>query len=489
MRHAARGGRQRAGEGGGARGRREDGKLEKQEEETHKVFDSAVLTVRSGAGGKGEVRMEQKGQVVRNFKYKPGGNMKKRIYLAHGEPVPGSPGGDVIVYADPRVDSLLHLRGVGVLSAPSGANADVSRRLSLGASGAKQAAALMAAAPEPLRIAVPPGTVVRRKRTRRVIAELTAPYEEAVVLRGGQGGAGVTAPRRRRAPTRRRRAAPVDEDDDEGDVVEDADWKAAAKGAPGEEASLELLLRVVADVGIVGLPSAGKSSLLAALTRAKPEVADYPFTTLIPNLGVMQQSPFDPYATTAGGTHARAGSEAWDEPVDAPAPVLADLPGLIEGAHVGRGLGRVFLRHLSRTRILLHCVDVGSEPTAVAGSQGTGAFDDYFAVREELRMYNPAYVQRTHVIALTKVDLPGASERADAFEADLREFEARQEAESSGDGGGDTDDGDGGAATAPPPSKAAQVIRVSASDGSGIDALTAALGRLTAASDLASVET
>ncbi|XRA97607.1 GTP-binding protein OBG [Pycnococcus provasolii] len=392
----------------------------------HLTFDSALVTVRSGDGGRGET-----------------------AYYTCETP--------------------------GTLSAPSGSNADVGLRLGLGKAGDQMLNVLSSAAAEPLRVGVPPGTVVRRKRTRRVLAELTEPWQEAVVLRGGDGGLGVTAPSRRKRGTPRRRGGEFDDefdDDDGGYVVEEDDWKAASRGQPGEEARLELLLRVVADVGIVGLPSAGKSSLLAAITRAKPEVADYPFTTLIPNLGVMPPS-FAPNASPAGGgTFARAGSEAWDAPMDVPAPVIADLPGLIEGAHVGRGLGRVFLRHLSRTRIVLHCVDVGSDPTAVAGSKGTGALDDYLAVRDELRMYNPQYVQRTHVIALTKMDLDGAAERADAFEQGLKEYMLANDTERD-----DSDDGTDAVELGKP---AVAMVRVSAESGLGMEELSTILGKITA---------
>ena len=156
--------------------------------------------------------------------------------------------------------------------------------------------------------------------------------------------------------------------------VETSDWKEDVQGLPGEEMMLQLILRVVADVGFVGLPNAGKSSLLASLSRARPEIAPYPFTTLIPNLGVMG----------CGGD-----------------PVLVDLPGLIEGAHVGRGLGRNFLRHLRRTRMLLQVIDA-SLPDPVT---------DYETIREELRMYNPQYCERLHLVALNKIDLVQSPER------------------------------------------------------------------------------
>jgi len=134
-------------------------------------------------------------------------------------------------------------------------------------------------------------------------------------------------------------------------------------------------------VGLVGFPNVGKSSLLALLTRAQPEIANYPFTTLMPNLGVVASGPQDMDTPSSAGA------------------VMADLPGLIQGAHKGRGLGREFLRHLRRTRMILHVVDVvEADPVA-----------DYLAVRDELRMYNPEFVQRPHVVALNKIDVLGES--------------------------------------------------------------------------------
>ncbi|CAI5469606.1 unnamed protein product [Closterium sp. Yama58-4] len=209
--------------------------------------------------------------------------------------------------------------------------------------------------------------------------------------------------------------------------------KQLTHGLQGEEAALELTLRVVADVGLVvsgreeangkdrmevlpassgnssatrnsssptvatlaplpstipipslsyqGFPNAGKSSLLAAVTAARPEIADYPFTTLMPNLGRMPADPAGPDGGFGDG------------------PTLADLPGLIEGAHVGKGLGRMFLRHLRRTRVLLHVLDA-SAPDPV---------HDYVVLREELRMYNPEYTSRLHILVLNKIDLPEVS--------------------------------------------------------------------------------
>lgn len=162
--------------------------------------------------------------------------------------------------------------------------------------------------------------------------------------------------------------------------VEDTNWKQGAKGGDGETCTVTLQLRVVADAGIIGLPNVGKSSLLTRMTRSNATVANYPFTTLMPNLGVMTTDEFSRDALQQN--------------------VLVDLPGLIEGAHQGRGLGRMFLRHLARTQMLVHVLDGAAENPAA----------DYWVVREELRMFNPAYCQRPCVVAINKMDLPDAHE-------------------------------------------------------------------------------
>jgi GTPase len=164
--------------------------------------------------------------------------------------------------------------------------------------------------------------------------------------------------------------------------VEDHNWKEDALGGQGEEATVTLQLRVVADAGFVGLPNVGKTSLLRVITNANAEVANYPFTTLMPNLGVL---------STGGDEKYSIGEQR---------SVLVDLPGLIEGAYTGRGLGRMFLRHLARTRVVVHVVDAAADDPAA----------DYWVVREELRMYNPEYCQRPCVVALNKMDLPDAGD-------------------------------------------------------------------------------
>jgi GTP-binding protein len=210
---------------------------------------------------------------------------------------------------------------------------------------------------------VPPGTVARLAPAEggsdvdaasAVIGELMAPGERLVVARGGRGGRGnvhyVTATQR--AP------------------------RHAQKGEPGESRWIELELKLIAEIGLVGAPNAGKSSLLAALTAATPEVGDYPFTTTSPNLGVIELD-------------------------DERRVVIADLPGLIEGASEGRGLGHAFLRHVERTRVLLHVVDA-------SGLSGRDPAADLAAVRDEVRQWNPALLDRPQLVAASKRDAVGA---------------------------------------------------------------------------------
>jgi GTPase len=207
---------------------------------------------------------------------------------------------------------------------------------------------------------VPPGTAVYDDETGELLADLVAVGQEAIVARGGRGGLGNT---HFKSPTHQ---AP----------------KHAQKGEPGAEHWLRLELRLIADVGLVGLPNAGKSTILAAVTAARPKVADYPFTTLEPNLGVMD-----------------LGLE------DERRPTIADVPGLIEGASTGAGLGHAFLRHVERTRILVHVVDGAARDPAW----------DYDVIREELRAHDPALLEKPMLVAFNKLDLPAALEAWPAF--------------------------------------------------------------------------
>ena len=207
---------------------------------------------------------------------------------------------------------------------------------------------------------VPPGTAVYDDETGALLADLVAVGQAAVVARGGRGGLGNT---HFKSSTHQ---AP----------------KHAQKGEPGAEAGLRLELRLIADIGLVGLPNAGKSTLLAAVTAAQPKIAEYPFTTLEPNLGVMDLGEDDERR-----------------------PTIADVPGLIEGASSGAGLGHAFLRHVERTRILVHVIDGSSRD----------AEWDYDVIREELRAHDPALLAKPMLVAFNKMDLPGARDAWPAF--------------------------------------------------------------------------
>ncbi len=223
---------------------------------------------------------------------------------------------------------------------------------------------------EDLVLEVPPGTAVFDDGSGELIADLVATGQAAMVARGGRGGLGNThfATSTHQAP------------------------RHAQKGEPGEERWLRLELRLIADIGLVGLPNAGKSTLLAALTAARPKIADYPFTTLEPNLGVMELGDDDPRR-----------------------PTIADVPGLIEGASDGAGLGHAFLRHVERTRVLVHVVDGASRDPGW----------DHDVIRDELAAHDPALLDKPMLVAFNKLDLPSAAEAWPAFRA-AREREGRR---------------------------------------------------------------
>jgi len=249
----------------------------------------------------------------------------------------GGRGGSVYLKASPSVSTLLEFSNRRHFKAERGG----------GGAGAKK----HGKSGDDVVILVPPGTVVTSED--ELLADLSHAGDEVMVARGGRGGLGnvhfKTATNQ--APT------------------------VAQKGEPGEERWLTLELKTIADVGLVGYPNVGKSSLLAALTAARPKIGDYPFTTLEPNLGVAEQGDFT--------------------------FILADIPGLIEGAHRGVGLGHQFLRHVERSRVLLHVVDATvSDPPAT-----------YEAVREELELYNPALAAKPELVALNKIDRPDVRDR------------------------------------------------------------------------------
>jgi GTP-binding protein len=232
-----------------------------------------------------------------------------------------------------------------------------------------------------LTVTVPPGTAVYDDETGALIADLVAAGQEVMVARGGRGGLGNT-----HFKTSTHQAP-----------------KHAQRGEPGEERWIRLELRLIADIGLVGLPNAGKSTLLAALTAATPKIADYPFTTLEPNLGVMDLGEDDERR-----------------------PTIADVPGLIEGASSGAGLGHAFLRHVERTRILVHVVD---------GSARDPEWD-HDVIREELRAHDPVLLEKPLLVAFNKIDLPAGTAAWPDFEAARRRdgLEALAISAASGEG-------------------------------------------------------
>lgn len=287
--------------------------------------DRARIRVKAGDGGNGIV------------------SFRREKFVPRGGPDggDGGRGGDVVAEVDPGLHTLMDMVHRKVWKAGRGQDGRSSNQR--GADG------------EDAVLRVPPGTIIRDVATGRVLADLTSPGERAVLARGGRGGRGNA-----------RFASAVHQAP-----------RMAENGEPGEEREVELELKLLADVGLVGLPNAGKSTLLRALTRAQPKIADYPFTTLTPNLGVMQVD-------------------------EAFSLVLADIPGLIAGAHEGAGLGIDFLRHVERTRVLIHVVDVGPEredPVA-----------DFAAVDEEIREYRRDVGERPRVLCLNKMDLVGEAD-------------------------------------------------------------------------------
>ncbi|RME84713.1 MAG: GTPase ObgE [Caldilineae bacterium] len=285
--------------------------------------DEVKIYVKGGDGGNGVV-------AFRREKYVPRGGP------AGGN---GGRGGDVYLVASPQHNTLYHFTKKVHFKAGRGGHGGGSNKQ--GARG------------EDIEVPVAPGTVVYDAETGAFLGELLEPGERLLVARGGRGGRGNAA---FRSSTNQ---AP----------------RLAEKGEPGEERWLRLELKLIADVGIIGVPNAGKSTLLSVVTRARPKIADYPFTTLVPNLGVAV--------------------------VDYQDIVLADIPGLIEGAHSGAGLGLTFLRHIERTRLLVHMLN-GLSPDPVG---------DYHAINQELELFNPYLADKEQIVVFNKMDLPEVRER------------------------------------------------------------------------------
>lgn len=295
-------------------------------------IDQVEINVQSGKGGDGMV------------------HFRREKYVPRGGPDggDGGNGGDVVLEVVSTLNTLSSFQQNRRFKAADGGN------------GAKQK--MTGRSAEDLVIPVPPGTIVYDAVANDILGDLVEPGQRLVVAKGGRGGRGNThfASSVRQTP------------------------RIADKGAPGEERNLRLELKLIADIGIVGVPNAGKSTLLAAVTQARPKIAAYPFTTLEPNLGVAR---LDPDTTL----------------------VLADIPGLIESAHMGVGLGYDFLRHIQRTRVLIHLLDGMAEDPVL----------DFDQINNELALFDPLLAQKPQIVALNKMDLPDVQERWPKIRRDL----------------------------------------------------------------------
>lgn len=298
-------------------------------------LDQVTIYVKGGDGGDGCISFRKE------YKMPKGG--------PHGGD--GGDGGSVIVRAERNVDSLVSLSGQKHFRAESGGNGSGNNRT--GKLG------------KDLIILVPTGTLVRDASRGHLLRDLTNEGDEVIVAKGGFGGRGNKhfATSINRAP------------------------REAEPGRPGEERHLTLELKVIADVGLIGMPNAGKSTLLSRLSKAHPEIADYPFTTKYPNLGMVQVG--------------------YDMGF-----VVADIPGLIEGAHAGAGLGHEFLKHVERTKMLVHLV----EPDPHDQSDPVS---NYRKIREELRLYDAVLFDRPEIVVVSKGELPTADDVADLLQRDL----------------------------------------------------------------------
>ena len=298
-------------------------------------LDEVKIFVRSGDGGNGLV-------AFRREKYVPKGGP------AGGD---GGRGANVVFIVDEGLRTFMDYRYQKKFVAPNGENG-----MSKGMHGRKS---------KDLYLKVPPGTVIRDTDTGEVLADLVEHEQEVIVARGGRGGRGNC-----RFATPSNPAPEI-----------------AENGEPGEERNLTLELKLMADVGLVGFPSVGKSTLLSITSKAKPKIADYHFTTLAPNLGVVETKDHRSF-------------------------VMADLPGLIEGASQGVGLGHQFLRHIERTKVIVHVVDMSA-------TDGRAPYEDYKIINQELGEYNMRLLERPQIVVANKMDIPAAQENLEEFKAKL----------------------------------------------------------------------
>lgn len=299
--------------------------------------DQVKIYVKGGDGGNGMV-------AFRREKYVPKGGP------AGGD---GGRGADVIFVVEEGLRTLMDFRYQRHFKASRGEHGMSKGQHGRGA--------------EDMVVKVPPGTVVIDDDTKEIIADLTEHGQRAVVAKGGRGGRGNI-----------RFASPANPAPE-----------IAENGEPGQERYIVLELKVLADVGLVGFPSVGKSTLLSIVSAAKPKIAEYHFTTIVPNLGVVETE-------------------------DGRSFVMADLPGLIEGAHQGVGLGHQFLRHIERTRVIVHVIDM-------SGLEGRDPYQDYVTINQELKEYNLRLMERPQIIVANKMDMPESEENLKKFKEQLQE--------------------------------------------------------------------
>ncbi len=296
------------------------------------LIDRATIFVRSGKGGDGCV------------------SLRREKYIPKGGPDggDGGKGGDIVLVVDPSLDTLLGLTSSPHFFADNG-------RPGKGSS-------MSGADADTVIVPLPPGTLVYDRDSGEQLADISSPDDHIIVARGGRGGFG----------------------NEHFKSATNQTPREATPGGPCEKRTLRLELKLIADIGLVGKPNAGKSTLLAAVSRATPKVADYPFTTRSPNLGIAE----------LGGERRL---------------VIADIPGLIDGAAAGAGLGHQFLRHIERTTALVHLLDV-------APVDGSDPVDSYDAIRRELAEYSPQLAAKPEIVAINKIDLVPETDRREVVE-------------------------------------------------------------------------
>ncbi|MDD2498230.1 MAG: GTPase ObgE [Desulfitobacteriaceae bacterium] len=314
-------------------------------------FDRAKVYVKGGDGGNGIV-------AFRREKYVPEGGP------AGGD---GGNGGDIVFFADEGLRTLIDFKYKQHYRATRGQHG--------------QGKGMHGKSGEDLVLKIPVGTVIKDSETDQVLADFTEHGQTVIVARGGRGGRGNTrfASAKNRIPT------------------------LAENGEPGEEKWIHLELKLLADVGLLGFPNAGKSTIISKVSAARPKIADYPFTTLAPNLGVVridEESSF----------------------------VLADIPGLIEGAHKGAGLGHHFLRHLERTKVLIHVLDMSEQADR-------SPWNDFVTINNELKEYREDLAGRPQIVAANKMDLPGTQEQLEELKRNIGdEYEVYPISAATGEG-------------------------------------------------------